>query len=105
MPCSPRLKWLQSASAGGDHPVFGRFQDRGVEVLFTPGGSAPSIAQTVMMMLLALVRGLPELLDAQQRRAWEVRSTVDVGDFALALSVWGRLVRRSPNWWRSPVLR
>ena len=77
---APRLKWLQSASAGGDHPVFGRFQDRGVEVLFTPGGSAPSIAQTVMMMMLALVRGLPELLDAQQRRSWEVRSTVDVGD-------------------------
>ncbi len=82
---APRLKWLQSASAGGDHPVFGRFQDRGVEVLFTPGGSAPSIAQTVMMMLLALVRGLPELLDAQQRRAWEVRSTVDVGDLRVGI--------------------
>ena len=56
-----------------------------MEVLFTPGGSAPSIAQTVMMMLLALVRGLPELLDAQQRRAWEVRSTVDVGDLRVGI--------------------
>ena len=82
---APNLRWMQSASAGGDHPVFAKFQDRGVEVLFTPGGSAPSIAQTVMMMLLALVRGLPELLDAQRRRAWEVRSTVDVGDLRVGI--------------------
>ena len=82
---APNLRWLQSASAGGDHPVFAKFQNRGVEVLFTPGGSAPSIAQTVMMMLLALVRGLPELLDAQSRRAWEVRSTVDVGDLRVGI--------------------
>ena len=75
-----------------------------VEVLFTPGGSAGIDRSDRHDDAVALVRGLPELLDAQQRRAWEVRSTVDVGD-ALALSVWGRLVRRSPNWWRSPVLR
>ena len=34
--------------------------------------------------MLALVRGLPELLDAQ-RRAWEVRSTVDVGDLRVGI--------------------
>lgn len=82
---APNLRWFQSFSAGGDHPVFGRFADRGVEVLFTPGGSAPSIAQTVMMMVLALVRGLPEMLEAQRRKEWTPTETRDLGDVSVGI--------------------
>ena len=82
---APNLRWMHNFSAGSDHPVFAQFADRGVALGFTPGGSAPSIAQTVMLMLLALVRGLPELADAQRRRAWEPSVTRDIGDLTIGI--------------------
>ena len=103
MPCSPSLEVATCVSRRRPSCIW-PIPDRGVEVLFTPGGSAPSIAQTVMMLLLALVRGLPELLDAGNA-ALGKWSTVDVGDFYVGIIGMGSIARRSPNWWRSPVLR
>ncbi|MDA2944213.1 MAG: D-2-hydroxyacid dehydrogenase [Actinomycetota bacterium] len=82
---APNLRWMHNFSAGSDAPVFARFAERGVSLGFTPGGSAPSIAQTVMLMVLALVRGLPELIDAQRRRSWEPAVTRDLGDLTIGI--------------------
>lgn len=82
---APHLRWLHAFSAGSDHPVFTRLAERGITLGFTPGGSAPAIAQTVMLMTLALVRGMPELQDAQQRRAWEPAWTRDLGDLTVGI--------------------
>lgn len=82
---APNLRWMHNFSAGSDHPVFGQFASRGVTLGFTPGGSAPSIAQTVMLMVLALVRGLPELIDAQRRHSWEPAVTRDLGDLTIGI--------------------
>ncbi len=68
---APNLKWLQSFSAGTDHPIFGAVRDAGVIVTNSSGSSAPSIAETVLLYLLALGRDLPRLTRAQAARRWE----------------------------------
>jgi phosphoglycerate dehydrogenase-like enzyme len=80
-----RLRWVQSFSAGSDHPVFTRFAERGIRVDFGVGTSAASIAQTAMMYLLALVRDLPEFTAAQQAHLWEPRHTRDLGDLTIGV--------------------
>ncbi len=68
---SPRLRWFHTFSAGVDHPVFGAFTERGVILTTSSGASASPIAQTVMMYLLALTRGLHAWFHAQSAHRWE----------------------------------
>jgi phosphoglycerate dehydrogenase-like enzyme len=82
---APRLRWMQSASAGSDHPVFARFAERGVRLDFGIGTSAASIAQTAMLYLLALARDLPEFAAAQRDHRWEPRHTTDLGDMVIGI--------------------
>ena len=67
---APNLRWLHSMSAGVDSPVFARFTDRGVRLTTSSGASAPPIAGTVMLYLLALSRGLPAWTRAQAAHEW-----------------------------------
>lgn len=64
------LQWLHSMSAGVDSPIFSMFMDRGVRVTTSSGASAPPIAGTVMLYLLALSRGLPGWMRAQTAHQW-----------------------------------
>lgn len=64
------LRWLHSMSAGVDSPVFAMFTDRGVRLTTSSGASAPPIAGTVMLYLLALSRGLPRWMRAQAAHEW-----------------------------------
>jgi phosphoglycerate dehydrogenase-like enzyme len=68
---APNLDWLHSMSAGVDSPVFSSLLERGVRVTTSSGASAPPIAGTVMMYLLALSRGLPAWYRAQLAHRWE----------------------------------
>lgn len=82
---APHLEWLQSFSAGTDHPVFGAIRDRGVTVTCSAGSSAPSIAQTVMLYLLALSRDLPRLNRAQSERRWSPGPSRDLHGLRLGI--------------------
>ncbi|NNE12082.1 MAG: D-2-hydroxyacid dehydrogenase [Ilumatobacter sp.] len=75
---APNLRWLQTFSAGTDHPIFATFLERGVTVTNSSGASAPSIAETVMLYLLALGRDLPRLTRAQAARRWEPETSRDL---------------------------
>jgi phosphoglycerate dehydrogenase-like enzyme len=75
---APNLRWLHTMSAGVDSPVFTMFTDRGVRLTTSSGASAPPIAGTVMLYLLALSRGLPSWLRAQADRRWEPTSFRDL---------------------------
>ena len=67
---APNLEWFHSMSAGVDSPVFSTFLERGARLTTSSGASAPPIAGTVMLYLLALSRGLPEWFRAQTRHEW-----------------------------------
>lgn len=64
------LQWFHSMSAGVDSPVFSMFLDRGVRLTTSSGASAPTIAGTVMLYLLALSRDMPAWLRAQAAHEW-----------------------------------
>jgi phosphoglycerate dehydrogenase-like enzyme len=64
------LQWFHSMSAGVDSPVFSTFLERGARLTTSSGASAPPIAGTVMLYLLALSRDLPRWLRAQSAHEW-----------------------------------
>jgi len=64
------LRWFHSMSAGVDSPVFSTFLERGARLTTSSGASAPPIASTVMLYLLALSRDLPRWLRAQAAHEW-----------------------------------
>lgn len=64
------IQWLHSMSAGVDSPIFKMFVDRGARVTTSSGASSSPIAGTVMLYLLALSRGLPGWMRAQQAHEW-----------------------------------
>jgi len=75
---APRLRWLHTFSAGVDHPWFQALRARGVRLTTSSGAHAVPIAQTVLLYLLALSRGLPAWADAQRRHAWERHEIADL---------------------------
>jgi phosphoglycerate dehydrogenase-like enzyme len=73
-----RLAWLQFPGSGPDHffKLSGLspedFRRRGVKVLNSPGISRIPVAEQVMALALALVRGVPRALRQQARRQWRI---------------------------------
>lgn len=68
---APRLAWVHGHSAGADRPIYPELRARGVAVTTSSGANAEAVAQMILTGVLALNRRLPELMDAQRRRAWE----------------------------------
>ncbi len=79
------LRWLQTFSAGIDHPWFRSLIDRGVVVTTASGASAVPIAHTVFAYLLALSRDLRAFEAAQQRGEWQPRDVVDLAGSTLGI--------------------
>lgn len=82
---APNLEWLHTMSAGTDHPVFSALRSRGVTVTNSAGAAAPSIAQTVLLYLLALSRDLPRSLRSQAERRWDPGPAVDLHGMRLGI--------------------
>jgi D-2-hydroxyacid dehydrogenase (NADP+) len=82
---APNLRWLHTMSAGTDHPVFAALRSRGVTVTNSAGAAAPSIAQTVILYLLALSRDLPRTLRDQVDRRWAPGPSVDLHGMRLGI--------------------
>lgn len=75
---APRLRWLHLFNAGVDHPIFGRFLERGVTVTASPGANALPIAHSAIAGLLALARRFPEFARAQRERRWLAHGEVEL---------------------------
>jgi len=83
------LQWLHSMSAGVDSPVFSMFLDRGARLTTSSGASAPPIAGTVLMYLLALSRQLPRLMRAQAAHEWAPKPFGELDGRRLAVVGYG----------------
>jgi len=66
---APGLKWLQSAAAGFDHPVFGQLAQKGAR-LTTSHGQAVGMADHVVAGVLDCFQRGDERRAAQSERAW-----------------------------------
>ncbi len=70
---APRLRWVHTRAVGVDRgqlrPLH-RFRDAGITVTSGSGTSSAPIAEYVVMAMLAIAKGLPGLLAAQQQKRW-----------------------------------
>jgi len=66
---TPSLRWLQSAAAGFDNPVYARLVDAGVRVTSAHVSSGP-IAELVVRAILDHAHDGPRWRAAQAARAW-----------------------------------
>ena len=64
------LKWVTTAGTGVDGWPLGFLQERNVTLTNGAGVGAIPISEYVVMGLLAGLKGLPELVRAQDRREW-----------------------------------
>ncbi|MFB3886625.1 MAG: D-2-hydroxyacid dehydrogenase [Thermodesulfobacteriota bacterium] len=69
----PGLRWIHSVSAGVDHLLCRELAESSILFTNSAGAHAPSIAESVMGMLLFVVKHLGEHWDAQKVHRWQRR--------------------------------
>jgi phosphoglycerate dehydrogenase-like enzyme len=67
----PELRWVHSATAGVERVLTGHAAERGLIITNARGVFSEPIAEYTMMMMLAVVRRLPELQELQRERTWQ----------------------------------
>ena len=68
---APKLRWIHSASAGIERVATPAVRSREITVTNARGVFSRPIAEYVVMMLLAIARRLPQLLELQRERTWQ----------------------------------
>jgi phosphoglycerate dehydrogenase-like enzyme len=72
LPLARKLRWLQSPAAGPEKGFYYQaLVDHPVVICNPRGVYNDHISQHVLMMMLALARGLPSYLDAQRHGRWD----------------------------------
>jgi phosphoglycerate dehydrogenase-like enzyme len=93
----PRLTWVHSATAGVERVLTPAAAARGLHITNARGVFSEPIAEYVLMMILAVVRRLPQLLELQRERTWQplpAREMRDVTIGVVGLGSIGRAVAR-----------
>lgn len=67
---TPRLRFIQSISAGTDQYDKALLRERGIRLASAAGVNAQAVAEHAMALMLALARRLPEARDNQNARHW-----------------------------------
>jgi phosphoglycerate dehydrogenase-like enzyme len=67
---APRLKFIQSISAGTDQYDKALLCERGIRLASAAGVNAEAVAEHAMALMLALARRLPEARDNQNAKRW-----------------------------------
>jgi phosphoglycerate dehydrogenase-like enzyme len=67
----PRLAWVHSATAGVERVLTPAAAERDLVITNARGVFSAPIAEYVLMMILAISRRLPQLLELQRERTWQ----------------------------------
>jgi phosphoglycerate dehydrogenase-like enzyme len=67
----PRLRWVHSATAGVERVLTEDAAERGLIITNARGVFSEPIAEYTLMMILSVVRRLPELFELQRERTWQ----------------------------------
>jgi phosphoglycerate dehydrogenase-like enzyme len=93
----PSLRWVHSATAGVERVLTPAAARRGLVITNARGVFSEPIAEYVLMMMLAVIRRLPQLLELQRERTWQplaAREMRDVTVGVVGLGSIGRAVAR-----------
>ena len=92
---APSLRWVHSATAGVERVLTPASRSRGLVITNARGVFSRPIAEYVMLMILAVSRRLPQLMELQAERTWqplEARELRDVTVGIVGLGSIGRAV-------------
>ena len=68
---APKLRVIGRAGVGVDNIDMDAATRRGVLVMNTPGGNAPSVAEHALALMLGMARSIPQLNAAMHAGRWE----------------------------------
>ena len=90
----PRLAWVHSATAGVERVLTPTALERGLAITNARGVFSDPIAEYVMLMILAVSRRLPQLLELQRERTWQPLESVELRDVTIGIVGLGSIGRR-----------
>ncbi len=90
---APRLKWVHSATSGVERALTPASRERGLIVTNARGVFSQPIAEYVLMMILAVSRRLPQLLELQRERTWQPLEGVELRDVTVGIVGLGSIGR------------
>ncbi len=90
---APSLRWVHSATAGVERVLTPASRRRGLVITNARGVFSRPVAEYVMMMILAVSRRLPSLLELQAERTWQPLEARELRDVTIGIVGLGSLGR------------
>jgi phosphoglycerate dehydrogenase-like enzyme len=90
---APELRWVHSATSGVERALTPAAMARDVIVTNARGVFSRPIAEHVLLMILALSRRLPQLLELQRERTWQPLEGRELRDLTIGIVGYGSLGR------------
>ena len=90
---APRLNYVHSASTGVERALTPAALERGLVITNARGVFSRPIAEYVLMMILAVSRRLPGLLELQRERTWQPLEGVELRDVTVGIVGLGSIGR------------
>jgi phosphoglycerate dehydrogenase-like enzyme len=90
---APSLRWVHSASAGVERVLTPASRARGLTITNARGVFSRPIAEYVMLMILAVARRLPQLLELQAERTWQPLEARELRDVTVGIVGLGSIGR------------
>jgi phosphoglycerate dehydrogenase-like enzyme len=90
----PRLMWVHSATAGVERVLTPATLERGLAITNARGVFSDPIAEYVLMMILAVSRRLPLLLELHRERTWQPLEGREMTDVTVGVVGLGSIGRR-----------
>jgi phosphoglycerate dehydrogenase-like enzyme len=90
---APRLAWVHSATSGVERALTPAALERGLVVTNARGVFSRPIAEYVLMMILAVSRRLPQLLELQRERTWQPLEGAELRDVTVGIVGLGSIGR------------
>jgi phosphoglycerate dehydrogenase-like enzyme len=90
---APHLRWVHSAAAGVERLMTPAGRTRGLTITNARGVFSRPIAEYVLMMVLAVNRRLPQLLELASERTWQPLEGRELRDTTLGIVGFGSIGR------------
>jgi len=90
---APSLRWVHSATAGVERVLTPASRSRGLVITNARGVFSRPIAEYVMLMILAVSRRLPQLMELQAERTWQPLEARELRDVTIGIVGLGSIGR------------
>jgi phosphoglycerate dehydrogenase-like enzyme len=90
---APNLEWVHSATAGVERVLVPAARTRSLAITNARGVFSEPIAEYVLMMILAIIRRLPQLLELQRERTWQPLLATEMRDVTVGVVGLGSIGR------------